>query len=396
MVFATCTLFLGGVCLAEQVGHKPPDASRPSTAQIDLLVDGLTRDALKYHGLQAEHEKAFRARAEEIVSKVVGDSELLRWTVSQASADKAPQDALWFSTNQLEALSDRLLNDVCQLYKFDERQRAVFSQRNTPVFADFMARHRSTLEPLISEILIQKASGEPPSAEKVAEWSTKFLPVYKDLRAEGESGYRAMMPHLRPDQRKEWRKAYFVFNLGATMAEAKLRSFSEGRFDPREWNTAIPGPHLGPERVLQDAQKAGLATQPTGPAGPMRLGQDTGGASGGVAPADLSYLKLDKWQSYVRHFAAKYRLDEGQLTTAMSILKEMRQRAELYLKRRDGEFRRLKDELSASKGEKQARTQAELAALQQPLAKMFEEFRARLDSLLTESQSRQGRSGSGG
>ncbi|MBN1344781.1 MAG: hypothetical protein JXQ73_18960, partial [Phycisphaerae bacterium] len=184
-------------------------------------------------------------------------------------------------------------------------------------------------------------------------------------------------------QRTEWGRTHFLAKVGFALAESKLRSFAEGRFDPREWHSPFPGPHQKTNEIVEQGNQAGLDTTPP----PHLLSSIAGaiGVDGAAAPTAAGspsrrgeravdapdYLPLDEWESYTKTFIKRFQLDEGQKTSATAILKEMRGRAEIY---RRGHA-------------------TEREAMATPLRELFDEFRSRLDGLLTESQRQLSRSG---
>jgi hypothetical protein len=239
----------------------------------------------------------------------------------------------------------------------------------------------------------------------MADWSKQALPVAREGMDEADAVYRTMRPTLRPEQTARWDRDHFTFRLGYALAEAKLRSFAQGRFDPREWRTPLPGPHQTEAEIMQGARKSGFYVFPLG-VGPANLpGAAAEGASqtpskgGGTVQVgrsadtgrgpDETYVPLDQWENYTKKFIARRQLDEGQRTSAMTIMKEMRERALGYRNAHRDDYARLQKASAHGKGEAAADLKAELAELDRPLQELFKEFRDRLDQLLTESQRRQ-------
>lgn len=306
------------------------------------------------------------------------------------------EDSLWPTPRQIELLTERIMEEHCLRYGFDQQQRKLFRERFAKIIPAFMEKHRKTMEPVVMDVLVQHVSGEIPKAEQMAEWSQKALPVLEEGLREWDAVYQSMQPHLRRDQRKRWGGDHWMFKMGVKLAEAKLRSYARGRFDPAEWHTPTPGPHQRSDEILSQAKDAGMSTTPP----PSLLGGIIGSIGASRAPGPMTgspgraksvppseaYVPLDRWQGYTQQFIKRHQLDEGQKTAAMSILKEMRTRAKKYGDGRAAERARLKKLHGKASGADRAAAKAELDALEGPLRELFEEFRTRLNELLTESQ----------
>jgi len=312
------------------------------------------------------------------------------------AAAEEPEDSLWPTPRQIELLTERIMEEHCLRYGFDQQQRKLFRERFAKIVPALMGKHRKAMEPVLMDVLVQHVSGEIPKAEQMAEWSQKVLPVVKEGMQEWDAVYQSMQPHLRRDQRKRWGRDHFMFKMGFNLAEAKLRDFARGNFDPSKWHDIMPGPHQRADEVLSQAKDAGMNTTPP----PSLLGSAVGGVGAGRPPGPMAgapgrtksvrpseaYVPLDRWQGYTQTFIKRHQLDEGQKTSAMAILREMRTRAKKYGDGRAAERARLKKLHGKSSGADRAAAKAELDRLEGPLRELFEEFRTRLNQLLTESQ----------
>jgi len=323
--------------------------------------------------------------------------------VSLAAAARAgvaaapePQDGFWPTPRMVELVVERLIDDTALRFGLDGRQRALFRKRFEALVPSLLAKHRAVLEPLFADILLQHLSGEAPTSQKVAGWAKTGLPILREAMGRWDKVYQGMRPELRPEQRAKWAREHFVFKLGYGLAEAKLRSFAAGRFDPREWHTPLPGPYQPKDEILTQAERAGMNTrQPLDP-----FNRVIGGMGRRIVPpgpgaswsrrrfdrASEAYLPLDRWEAYTHQFIQRFELDQGQRTSAMAILKEMRQRARDYRKRHARELSRVRSSLRRAKGDERARLRDEFDELERPCRELFDEFRGRLDRLLSESQ----------
>jgi hypothetical protein len=386
----------------------PSDNYWPNPEHLRVYVDRLTDAAARRRGFDENQRAAFRKKCEEACVTLLKGSRQLRMAAAAITSEPVVPQGTWPTPRMWNLILDRLVDDMAPGYGFDARQTELFRDWARRVALPRLETMRWTLEPAITDIMGQYTLREVPTTQAVTEWSIQLLPCYHELGATWDEGYRYMLPHLRPEQRAQWRRAYFIFKLGFDVGEAKLRSLAQGRFDPRELFKAWPGPHRAQEAIIAEAKQAGLVSgmppkaeasaigevgrevaPSTAPAMPGARGQKIPAPSG---DSGERFIPLDRWQTYTKQFIGRYRLDEGQKTSAMAILKEVRERADAYRKARQKDFSRLEKSLRTTQGDTRAAAQAELMELERPMQVLFEELRARLDQILTESQRQSGTS----
>lgn len=308
---------------------------------------------------------------------------------------------IWPTPRMIDLFAQRILEEHALRYGFDQKQRDRFQKRLSSFIPAFLEKHRTEIEPLVNDVILQHLSGKIPTTQKVTGWGRTALPILQEAMDAWDGAYREMRPHLRPEQRTRWGRDHFKFKLGYALAEGKLRSYAQGKFQAREWHQMLPGPYQEEREVMAAAKREGLDTDlppdlaspvitqmdhgalTHPPTGPPRLGQSAARQHG---PSRQQALPLDKWEGYTKQFIRRYELDEGQSTSAMAILEEMRARAVAYRDRRGPEIARLQAQLRQARGEARSRLRAALQELERPIGTMFDEFRDRLDGLLRESQ----------
>jgi hypothetical protein len=306
-----------------------------------------------------------------------------------------PETGFWPTPRMIELVVERIIDDVTRRYGLDERQQALYREQTATLIPSLLEKHRKKAAPLISAILSQWISGEVPDKEKVAEWSKTLLPIMQESLAKYDGVFRSMRPHLRPAQRTKWGRDHFYAKMGFALAEAKLRSYAQGQFEPKDWinplggqwRDPLPGPYQRNEDIIAAAKKAGMETRlpPTLLGGIFEALDTRSRVATTTEPAD-DYVPLNKWERHTKRFIRRYDLDEGQKTAALAILKELQQQAETYRASHSKDFTRLSRALRKAKGEAQTNLRIELTELERPLHHLFEELQTRLDSLLTESQ----------
>ncbi len=96
-------------------------------------------------------------------------------------------------------------------------------------------------------------------------------------------------------------------------------------------------------------------------------------------------MNVEWWDGYVGGFIEDYELDDGQVTTARSILKELKQRAEAQKAARKADYERVQqklDEATRAKDlDKLHAAEAEKAELNAFLPVLFKELKKRLDTI---------------
>lgn len=396
-------ILLVSLCVTEtRAEQKRPKKSWATTQAVAPLVERFFDDAAKKRGLSDKEREAYRARGGKLITDYLANKENT-WgpVLGEILSEAKDQKGWWPKPKVVGMIVDRAVDTAGRIYEFDDRQRGVFGRWMKERMPQMLEKQRKNLEPVMTDVLLQYASGKPPDPAKIQEWSKKLLPLTNEFKEVYSEGYRKMLPHLAPEQRSRWGKDYFRVSLGYTMVQAKLRSYSKGGFDPKEWSKTPANPNLGPLQYAKIAEQLGMDTSTpphienpiigamsTERIGPdERLGPDRAGQVGKDADGSGGrYVSLDRWQAQTRQFIKDYDLDEGQKTAAMAVLKEVRQRARAYHKTHRKDIDRLRRSARKAKGQARTRISAELGELERPLHQLFEEFRSRLDEILDETQ----------
>ncbi len=147
-------------------------------------------------------------------------------------------------------------------------------------------------------------------------------------------------------------------------------------------------PNRGPPKPGEIVEKAGPAVarvEPgkTGAAPGTPPGHPPAAVPAKVEPAPLAVAPpLDDWDKHVAQTAERFQFTEAQVTTARSILKDLRRRAYQYQMSRSADFARAHLITDAKV------RQTEMSRLNKPIDALFSELKVRLDSLLTAEQRR--------
>ena len=374
-----------------------PPIEMPPPEKIQIIVDRITEIAAKSRHLDTAQRAEFHKRCGEAFNGLVRQYSDFRLGLVAICQEEMPEEGIWPTKRQFEVVLERLVDGMVPDYDLDARQRDILQDRMRKVVLPLVEKRREQLEAVIMGGFIQYVSGEMPTTQQVSEWSKQVVPLVAETGKTWEEMYRFLLPHLRSDQRRILRKAYFEFGLGLKLAEAKVRSWAKGKFDRYEFEKPFPGPHHGPHATTRFAKQAGVDINP-----PPEIESDvlaevghTKNEADGMpgqpedtedAESDRRYIPLDRWQSYTKAFIKRHHLDEGQKTSALAILADVRQRARNYEQAHTKELKQLRRTVRKSKGEERTRVQEDLNELEQPLHELLDELRSRLDETLRERQ----------
>lgn len=117
-----------------------------------------------------------------------------------------------------------------------------------------------------------------------------------------------------------------------------------------------------------------------------RLQAGPAAASQWARPADADAEAVDAWTAYVQGFIRRHNLDPAQRQTAMTILRELRERAIEYMLSHRTDLQELDRRPTQTPAAERQATERQRRALLEPIDSMFLELKDRLESLLTASQ----------
>ncbi len=286
---------------------------------------------------------------------------------------------------------------AAQEYNLDARQKQAFRRQITESWTNFIDDNRSQIEPLLGEFERARHADTPPSAEQVAHWAARALPLFEKARGELGDGQAGLREILTPRQRLLFDARTARSAASMLKYQRTLKRWSTGSFRDDEWwqpadtnglaeesaASASEGQRR-PEPVLERQaspahQAAPTARQPApaesfGPDIPQRIGEE-----------------LTAWEQYVAAFCDHYELDRSQRNTADSILREMIARAVDHIHLHRDEVAKLERMISgtdpqAARNADQDDVNAEIERLYGPIDQMFAELQQRIQLLPTAAQ----------
>lgn len=281
-------------------------------------------------------------------------------------------DPFWPS----EAMIERQLQQAARIkgeaLGLTESQQQQFEAILLKRWPKFMRENEQELKPLLNEMIDARSSSAPPDPRRVARWASRALPLWERIEQELGAGDRELRAILTEEQRvrfdedrrRTWRR---VENWRATLSQWK-----RGEFDPATW----PG-----------AERQPPAPPPQPKSRPDRAVRDAVPASRPAAQAEVAE-ELQAWARFVEEFCEYYSLDAAQRGAALSILREMQERATAYHDRRYVELDRLERMIAGELPADPDEIEREIRELYGPIDEMFRELQRRLDPIPRSGQIR--------
>lgn len=296
---------------------------------------------------------------------------------SNAPADAAPSDGLWPSPKLLNLMLVRWAEETCEEYDLDDDQRAKVRETMVKRFEGFLTDNRSQIQPLANEFLEMRMTLEPPSKERVQDWADRALPLFEKTRDQIRESNDEFRKVLRPMQRAKFEIDALQMGAGMAIAEQKLKEWKGGEFDKAIFWEPLPA-ERGERREERRSR-----SEPRHPSGGQADASEPA-----ETPVDQIVAELDRWEKYVVDFVQMFNLNEGQRTTALSCLSELKERALAHRDRHRQDIARLeyRIEHNTASDAPLDELKKQLNELYGPIDDMFKELQNRLDKVPTAQQ----------
>ncbi len=292
----------------------------------------------------------------------------------EAATPSTPSEGLWPSRKLMRSMLLRWADEVSRQYELDDEQRVKMQQAVTQRWEPYLTENRAAIQPVLNEFVEMRMDLEPPGKEQVQAWADRAMPIFEQAREQITAGTEEFREILEPRQRAKFELDALKFGIGLQAARHKLGQWREGTFDPVEfWE---PTPSVRHERREDRRRREAEAIAKVPP------------VTNEAEETDQISLELDAWDKYVREFVKIFNLDEGQRTTASSVLTELKGRAEAHRDRRRSEIADLEHRISTFTGSKEeaAELKRRLAELYGPIDEMFQDLKSRIEPIPTERQ----------
>lgn len=284
--------------------------------------------------------------------------------------DTALLEGLWPSPKLLNLMLLRWAEETCAQYNLDDEQRAKVRDAALKRFEGFLTENRSQIQPLANEFIEMRMAIEPPSKERVQSWAERASPVFEKTRNQIRESHDEFRKVLRPVQRAKFEVDALQMSAGMAIAEQKLNEWKSGEFDKTDfWEP------LSAERREERRKRRTEREETVEPELPK-------------APVDQIAAELDRWEKYVVDFIQMFNLDEGQRTSALSCLSELKERALAHRDRRREDIARLEYRIEHNTAGDASldELKKQLSELYGPIDDMFKELQSRLNNLPTNQQ----------
>ncbi len=284
-------------------------------------------------------------------------------------------EGLWPSPKLLDLMLRRWAEEACEEYDLDPEQRVQVREEVTARFGRFLNENRSAIQPLANEFIEMRMELQPPAAQRVQAWADRALPVFEKGREQVRQSHEDFRKVLQPTQRAKFEVDALKLGVGMSVAEAKLTQWKQGQVDNDVFWERLPA-----ERRARRDERRRRRTETEEP--------QVAAQAASVGPVDQVALEMGRWEECVANFIRTYQLDDGQRTTALSCLSELRERALSHRDRRREEIAQLEKRIEQFSGSPEALAdlKKQLTELYGPIDEMFKELQSRLEPIPTSGQ----------
>ncbi len=286
-------------------------------------------------------------------------------------------DGFWPTDPMIELFVKRSIEQATETYDLRPEQAERLQQSMVNRWTKFMHDNRADIQPLMNEYASANLANEPPSPDKVSDWAARATPVYRLVLGkllEGEFEFRAALDPdqqaLFDEQRVERREALERF-------QSRLRRWSVGNFEEKEWWN--PDGQAMPEGL--DPTGRWFAQIKTN----NKKSDDFKRAAIKQFPQRVKN-EFAAWEQYVRNYCDHFELDQSQRNTAMSMLREMLNRAFDHVYKRRDLIAKLEMKIANPEGVDPNKIEQDMVELYGPLDALFRELSARIERLPTRNQ----------
>ena len=286
----------------------------------------------------------------------------------------AELEGLWPSPRMLDLMLNRWAEEICAEYDLNEAQSAWTREKFAERWGAFLREHRPLLQPLANEFIEMRIDLHPPSKERVQSWAERTAPLLEQVREQARQGQDDFRGILRPLQRAKFEVDALQMSVGLALAEQKLKQWRQGEFEKDHFWEPPPADR-SERREYRRRRRA-------------RIEQEERAMEETIKPVDQIAVEMDLWEKYVADAVMAFNFDEGQRTTALSCLSELRDRAIAHRDRRRDDIAQLERRLENHTGSEGELTdlKKQLAELYGPIDDMFQELKTRIERIPTVEQ----------
>lgn len=316
-------------------------------------------------------------------------------------ATKVPEYGFWPTPLMIDRIVDRISEEMAGNYTMDDDQRertaAIFKNKIVP----FFMQNRAEIQTLMNEFFEVQLNKEAPTADMVAEWSQRVIPIFRDFEGVVDNVADDMREYFTDDQVTKMEGELAAIKTGFALANNKLGSWAAGKYDPQvEWFTPGPGREKHEreqaeemDRMMQEAQAkaeeqartAQLEAQ--GERAKVDAAAPLEGSGRPARKGASQPVVKDEWTIYTEDFIRHYELEPEQAQKAREFLRARQVERDKYLQKKAAEITRVTEVAAAAKDEvdrKKAKEEAD--RLEAPVGRMFQQLKDKLNTLPTRAQ----------
>lgn len=294
----------------------------------------------------------------------------------------------------LNRIGEKMGQDLgCDPLQTGEVQR-IFKDR----VKEFVKKNQTDISALANEFINATLDDGPPTAESVAAWAQKALPIIEQAQTMITGICDELRPVLNEDQMTKIDAGIAAAQVGFTMMNQKFNRWAEGGFTPEEWIQSPGAERRSREEArdlrhkMEDARRQRLAGGPsaaTPDLPPTVAASDAKAGEGkGSKPADEP---RDEWAIWVEEFCTKYEFNEDQKIHAKEFLTAAQTSRENYLNSGDTlkKIESLEKQFRSAAGDDEmAAAEKKYKALMKPVSDAFERLQEKVGKLPTRAQFR--------
>ncbi len=292
-------------------------------------------------------------------------------------ADPKLLDGFWPTDHMIELFVKRSIDEATETYDLRPEQAATIQQNMVTRWTDFMHENRTDIQPLMNEYASANLAQAPPTPEQVSDWAARATPVYRLVLGKLLEGEFAFRSALDADQQAIFDEHRVERRASLERFQSRLRRWSVGKFEEKEWWN--PEGQTMPEgldptgrwfaQIKTNDEKSDRFKRAAIEQFPERVKNEFGA-----------------WEQYVRNYCDHFELDQSQRNTAMSMLREMLNRAFDHVYKRRDLIAKLEAKIANPEGVDPEKVEQNMVELYGPLDTMFRELSARIERLPTKNQ----------
>lgn len=386
-------------------GDKKRNPNKERRARMQANA-GRILDGLKNMGSWDEHYGYMMDSMEKVYDRYGFDSEPDQFSLDLVAEVEAipPWNIPQRFNKMTEMFSDRYLLDEQQ----EQKLRRIITRESMRIFG----RHSDRIVQYATDFIQTRAAGEAITPEHVSRWMELAEPVFEFAQMRMNAAAEQFMKELDPEQRELLRQDLEAGNRRITSIEKLSAKWRRGQWKPEDWGMEDDPIQVAGQRRL--ASLAGLAEKADDRTGSVEreLRDEHAARAAVIAAAEREddgtparvrsrrdsrpkriskvggQVSQDDWDRYLTAFIGKFTLNEAQQTRSRSILSDVKKRRDRLRKRVTKKKELLLVKLDKGGDDAVKSVKAELSRLNEPLARLFGQFKRRIGRLPTRAQRR--------